>query len=159
MNLIPIAQQFQSFFFTIMLGVFLGIIIDGYRSIYHLWRPRPVIMILGDLILWLFLTGVVFFLLLLNNWGEVRAYVLIGMTLGLIAYGKWCSPYIFRLWRQIFKLIGRGLSIIFNIIFFYPLSLIIKLFKPVTTLVKRGASRALPRPGSWFNRIKRIWRR
>lgn len=147
----------------------MGFIIDAYRSFGDRRRPGLLVTVAGDLLLWLFLTGLVFFLLLLNNWGEVRAYVLIGMALGFLIYRKWFSAFMLRVWHRIFFVIGRLLKItfflllfpvkLFQKIFFLPLGLISIVLDWVTRVLALGARKAGIRPRRWIEKVRRRWDR
>lgn len=121
--MVPVWEQFQSFFFTVVIGLLIGVVVDGYRGFNRFVRLRPLIISLGDLVLWLFLAGLVFFLLLLNNWGEMRAYVLIGITTGILLYRQWCSSFILSFWRRFFLTL-RWAYVLIQKILFLPLGLI-----------------------------------
>jgi len=113
-----VAGQFASFFFTLVIGVILGVIIDAYRSFHRLVRLSPFIIAAGDFLLWLFLALLVFFLLLFNNWGEIRAYVFIGIGVGLIIYHYWFSKSMLYFWYKLFFLIGKIFKLFFAVILF-----------------------------------------
>lgn len=124
--MVPVGEQFTSFFFTIIIGFVLGVLIDAYRSFHRLSRPRPIAITLGDFFLWLFLALLVFFLLLLNNWGEVRGYVLLGMGFGFIFYHLWFSRIIQLFWYKFFFLIGKIFRYAYSVLLF-PFVLVKKL--------------------------------
>lgn len=89
-----LSMQFYSFFLTVCIGFVIGVIFDLYRVVLGLLHPRKVATNLGDFFFWVFITIVVFVLLMFGNWGEVRLYVFLGLFLGLIAYLKLLSKYI-----------------------------------------------------------------
>lgn len=160
--MVPVLEQFQSFFFTILIGLLLGIIVDGYRTLSdRLSCPRLVRMV-GDIILWLVLAGLVFFLLLLNNWGEVRAYVLIGMAIGIIVYRQKFSTYMIRCWRTVFLIVGRLFIIILFPVrlvqkaFFVPLGLLSMLLDWCWRLLKGILRRIGIRPNKWRELLTRL---
>lgn len=124
--MVPVGEQFTSFFFTLVIGLVLGVLIDAYRGFRRLSHPRPLTTILGDFFLWLFLALLAFFLLLLNNWGEVRVYVLVGIGIGLIAYRYWFSTMVLSLWYKFFLFLGRVFKLICLTIIF-PFKLLKKL--------------------------------
>lgn len=163
--MVPVLEQLISFFFTILIGFLIGIIVDGYRTLSsRLSFPRAVRMV-GDIILWLFLAGLVFFLLLLNNWGEVRAYVLIGMAVGLIVYRQKFSPYIVCFWRMMFVIASKLFMILlfpFRLmqkILFVPLGLLSMALDWCWRLIKGVLRRAGIKPGKWKGMLARLRRK
>ncbi len=113
-----VAEQFASFFFTLVIGLILGAIIDAHRSFHRLVRPPFLIVTLGDFLLWLILALLVFFLLLFNNWGEIRAYVFIGMGTGLAIYHYWFSKTMLSFWYNLLLFAGKIVKLLFLIVIF-----------------------------------------
>lgn len=167
--MVPVLEQFQSFFFTVLLGFLIGFIVDGYRTLGKFAAGKLAWRTAGDILLWVFLALLVFFLLLLNNWGEVRAYVLMGMALGLAVYRRQLSPFAVRFWRQVYFLIGKLwklavalLSLPFRLVqkvFFVPLGLLSIALDWFWRLL-RGILRRLGfPPRRWREAIKKLSRR
>lgn len=112
--MVPLLDQFYYFALTILIGMVAGFCYDLYKVTRGTLRLRKVGTALGDAMFWLILTGVVFVLLLLGNWGEVRLYVLLGLALGALFYLhvfsrritviiQWLFKTLHRLWRGLLK--------------------------------------------------------
>ncbi|GAB6159251.1 hypothetical protein JCM39194_24510 [Desulfotomaculum varum] len=112
--MVPLMEQFYCFALTIVIGVVAGFCYDLYRVTRGTLKLRRFGTALGDLLFWLVLTGVVFVLLLLGNWGEVRLYVLLGLALGSAIYLnlfsrqtvsviRWTFRQILQIWRGCVK--------------------------------------------------------
>lgn len=167
--MVPVMEQFSSFFFTVAVGLVIGIIIDFYRSIIYYRRLRPWAIAAGDLLIWLFLTVLVFFLLLLNNWGEVRVYVLLGIATGFLLYRKWFSPFMFRFWCRAFSIIGRIGRLLLHLavfpvkliqrILFLPLGLLSMLLDWIGRFLAAVARKAGIRPRRWWESLRKCWRK
>lgn len=167
--MVPVVEQFHSFFFTMAVGLLIGIIIDGYRSLSYRRRFGSWITVAGDLFLWLFLSGLVFFLLLLNNWGEVRAYVLIGMAVGFLIYHRWFSVFVLRAWKRIFFIVGRLIRFLilivvfpfrlFQRLLFLPLGLISMMLDWIVRVLAAVARKMGIRPRRWVEKMRRRWGR
>jgi len=97
-----IYDQIIAFAVTIAIGFLAGILFDVYRIIRGLWQPKRIGTFIGDVIFWFIMTCLVFILLLLGNWGELRIYVFIGITTGYFLYLKYFSKKVQRLIRKIF---------------------------------------------------------
>jgi spore cortex biosynthesis protein YabQ len=102
-NIDPVSVQLENFLITILSGMLVGLLFDGYRVLRGIINPRVIITDIGDLIFWLVATLLVFGTLLFVNWGEVRLYVFVGLTIGFALYVRMFSkPIIFVLcktWR------------------------------------------------------------
>lgn len=88
--------QFFNFIAAIGIGLIIGILFDIYRGIWKKWASSSKTMPLWDVLWWLLVTVLVFFLLLNLNWGELRFYILLGQLIGFVFYLKRISPYFLR---------------------------------------------------------------
>lgn len=77
-----------AFLISIGIGIGAGFLFDFYRVARITWRLGRLGTSIGDLLIWVALTLVVFALLLLANWGEVRWYILLGLGLGALLYHR-----------------------------------------------------------------------
>jgi len=116
-----IYDQLFAFLTTISIGFLAGIIFDVYRVLRGLWKPKKLGTFIGDIIFWLVMTVIVFTLLLIGNWGEIRIYVFIGVALGAYLYMGLLSRKFQRIIRSIFVLL---------------LKIITKLWKAITWPIK-----------------------
>lgn len=107
----PLSSQVSSFIITVCIGIILGLVFDLYRIFRGFIKPKWYTTHIGDLIFWLLATIISFFILLQGNFGEVRIYVFIGFTLGLILYFKLLS-------KNVQRIILKTIEIIVNIILY-----------------------------------------
>jgi spore cortex biosynthesis protein YabQ len=110
-----ISAQLFAIFITILSGFLLGLFFDLYRVLRALWRPGPLWTRVGDLLFWLFALCLLFSLLLLGNWGQMRLYVVLGWALGLLIYNRLLSRKIIAICFTLFSAthhsfvqLGRG---------------------------------------------------
>jgi len=111
-----LASQFYAFIVTVLIGVTIGVIFDIYRVTKGIIRPRKVFVCLGDLLFWVISTFIVFFMLLLGNWGEIRLYVLVGMATGALIYIKTASRLVIRFLLGLFNLIKKAFALVLRIL-------------------------------------------
>jgi spore cortex biosynthesis protein YabQ len=109
---IIVANQVMAFAVTIMLGIFIGFAYDVLRALRRLLHPSRRALFFWDLFFWLAITLTVFTALLASNWGEVRAYVMIGLGLGGTFYALFLTGTCYRLINFIFRVIIRLFYII-----------------------------------------------
>ncbi len=105
--MVPLLDQFYYFAFTVLIGVVAGFCYDLYRVTRGTLKLRKIGTALGDILFWVVLTGVVFTLLLMGNWGEVRLYVFLGLTLGAVLYLNVLSRSTTSLLQLTFKTVHR----------------------------------------------------
>ncbi|PKM81423.1 MAG: spore cortex biosynthesis protein YabQ [Firmicutes bacterium HGW-Firmicutes-14] len=84
-------SQVFAFIVTVMMGITVGVLFDSYNVTKGFVCPRKVVAYVSDLLFWVITTVVVFFMLLVGNWGELRFYVLLGVIVGIILYIKLLS--------------------------------------------------------------------
>lgn len=89
--MIPVFDQWQIFLALAGAGMVLAFTFDCYRVGRYFWRPRHLATLAGDALFWFLFTVLTFILLMLINWGEVRAYTFLAMGLGALFYGLFLS--------------------------------------------------------------------
>ncbi|OIQ10274.1 spore cortex biosynthesis protein YabQ [Neomoorella thermoacetica] len=89
--MIPVLDQWQIFLALAGAGMVLAFAFDCYRVGRYFWRPRSLATMVGDALFWLLFTLLTFILLMLINWGEVRAYTFLALVLGALLYGLFLS--------------------------------------------------------------------
>lgn len=100
-----LTEQFCSFIAALLIGVLVGFCYDYYRAVKKIFELKKVGTWLGDVLFWVATTALVFFLLILGNWGVVRYYVFFGLGLGACIYFKFFSKSMSRLvWFKFYLL-------------------------------------------------------
>ncbi len=110
-----LASQVFAFGITVLTGITIGLLFDFYRVTKETVSPPRVFNYLGDLLFWVITTLVVFFLLLVGNWGEIRLYVVIGVLTGILVYSKLLSGLVIKTIRFIFFLLKKTISSLLKI--------------------------------------------
>lgn len=159
--MMSLAGQTYAFLMTILAGAVVGLLFDVYRVFRSAFRPRNFATALTDLLFWIVVTPLVFALLLAANWGELRAYVLIGLGAGLLLYYQALSPVVIWCLASALRGIGRlAAAVAFGVlrVVLYPFQL---LWGAVTGLgwARRGG---LGRPPMLFSgrpKIRMAWQR
>lgn len=109
---VELTGQVTTFVMTMVTGMLLGGLFDCYRVLRGAFNPRALMTWFTDLLYWLIATAIVFFSLILSNWGELRFYVFIGILGGLGLYYKWLSLWVIRLFSSGIRFIIAGLRLI-----------------------------------------------
>ncbi|WP_194174813.1 spore cortex biosynthesis protein YabQ [Desulfofundulus thermobenzoicus] len=120
-----LAEQLNSFLFTLLIGLMSGFAYDLYRVFREMVRPRRWGTYLGDFLIWVFLLVATFAALLVINYGEVRFYVLLGLALGAAIYLTLFSGPARRLiYRCIYllarlaRLVAAGAALLWRVVTF-----------------------------------------
>lgn len=145
-----LTSQAETFLITVISGMVLACLFDGYRVLRGVLRPRWLITWIGDLAYWLLATIMVFLGLLAGNWGEVRLYVFIGLLSGVGVYYQFFSRYTIRFYVYLLRLVAaavRLLKLVLGIILVKPLVLISAcLVRPFTYMRAKAANWRKPPP-------------
>lgn len=140
-------SQVTTFLITITTGILLGVLFDGYRVLRGTFNPKVLTTWFTDLLYWLLATVIVFFALVISNWGELRFYVFLGIISGVVFYYRLLSLYTIRLFSVVIRLIKKT-SILIKKIF------IVLIIKPVVLCMK-----IIGWPFKFTNRKVRTWYR
>jgi len=137
-----IYDQLFAFFVTIGIGFLAGILFDVYRVFRGLWRPKKLGTFIGDILFWFVMTVIVFILLLVGNWGEIRIYVFIGIALGAYLYVRFFSKKWKIIIRRIFLCIIKILTMLWKIIS-WPFKVVLKIIVVPAGFILSGLAASL----------------
>lgn len=124
------ANQAYLFLLFIANGILIGIVFDIFRILRKSFKTSDFITYIEDILFWM-VTGLItlYFLFTFNN-GEIRFYIFIGITLGIVIYMLSISKYFIQISVRIITVIKVILAKVITIIL-YPLKLILKIGKKV----------------------------
>ncbi|NLM45556.1 MAG: hypothetical protein GX200_01960 [Firmicutes bacterium] len=78
--------QLQTLAVTVALGFFIGASYDVFGVFRQFVRPGRSLQAVLDFLYCLLMSMIVFLVLLGQNWGEIRAYVFLGLGIGVLLY-------------------------------------------------------------------------
>ena len=152
--------QAQLFLLSVCFGAVIGLLFDLFR-ILRKTLPHPAFLIqLEDLIFWLAVTGLMFYFLLNENFGEIRLFTLLGAALGAILYFYTLSRIIMKVSVTVIEFLKRVIGTAVRILL-TPLRFLWRLTGPYvkkwTYFVKLRAGIALKKTlKEWFIIRKKI---
>jgi len=100
---LPLADQIAVFLWTLAIGMTAGLCYIIYRAISDTLRLKKVGTFAGDLVFWIILTVISFYVLLRANYGQLRLYVFIGLFLGAFLFTHFLGRHSYRLVRWLFR--------------------------------------------------------
>lgn len=102
----------QAYLFAIFIvnGILIGLLFDVFRILRKTFKTNDLATYIQDVIFWI-LTGIItlYFIFCFNN-GEIRFYVFLGITLGVISYILTISKYVIKVSVKILTFIKNALS-------------------------------------------------
>lgn len=163
-----IYNQAQLFLIFIITGIMIGILFDFFRILRKSFKTNDLVTYFEDFIFWI-LTGfcILYTIFTFNN-GEIRLYMFLAITIGIIVYMIIFSSYVIKINVYIIKLIKQIIEKIISIIKI-PFKLIYTilrklLLKPVSFIiinVKKISTNLYKKPIKISNKIKNkegIWK-
>ncbi len=159
----PVHGQFAVFFYTLVTGALAGFLFDIYSGIGQVLRLRRTGIMVGDIIFWLILTGLVFVVFLLYNQGKVRFFLFLGLGLGAWLYYQLCSRlvrgWVVKVLETALRVSRWAVSVTLRLlyVFFFPFRLAFaalafpfrltgRLWRKARRLLLTPAKRLLPDP-------------
>ena len=128
-----IENQTMTFLMSVVLGAALSAFYDVFRILRIAFRTPKWVVVIQDIIYFIICAVITFMFLLNNNYGMVRAFVIIGEILGWIIYYLTLGNLVIRLSKVIINFIKFALKLLFNI-FIQPFYKIYCFFRQKFTL-------------------------
>lgn len=100
-------QQAWAFVVAFLAGVVTGLIFDIYRVIRKILGLRKIGTTIGDVLSWGSIAVIIFSLLVIGNWAELRLYIFVALGAGLGIYLQFASVRTRRVVYEILKLVGK----------------------------------------------------
>lgn len=121
-------------------GLGMGVVFDGYRVVSNELRfPRWWLPML-DVIYWMAAAVVVFRMLYASNNGEVRAYVFLGLAIGVILYSWLLSKPVIALVKWLIGAVRALIAFIMKLLNFVIVKPILLLYKTVMVILGFGSA-------------------
>ena len=170
----PLREQIYAFLVMILTGIASGFCYDFYLVLKRCWKLKKTGTGVGDLFFWAALTALVFSLLVVGNYGELRLYVFIALALGLVLYHKVLSKSMVSLLQKLFNIIHKlwlitvkTITFLWKLILFplriilitvcYPFRLLKKIIFTLRLWFKKIVGKILRRPvNALKSRMKNI---
>ena len=154
----PLASLLYAFGIVLLAGANLGLFFDFFRVIRGPLRPGHTATPFSDQLFWAAVTPGLALYLFLANWGELRGYEVIGLTLGLFFFRLFLSGLVISVLLWLVDLFRRVL-IAFATFVVGLGSLPIQVYQEVRFHYAYRA-KARPRTGLlWKTRPRLRWRR
>ena len=116
---------FLCFFLT---GIVIGILFDIFRILRRSFKTWDIVTYIQDFIFWILTGAILLYSIFTFNNGELRAFVFIGILLGITLYILLISKYFIKIAVKIILIIKK--------ILFYPINFIKKhIIKPIYKII------------------------
>jgi spore cortex biosynthesis protein YabQ len=127
--ILSMSRQTALFFSTVCAGAAIGVIYDFFRIFRKTTPHKNAFVQIEDLIFWLAATLLMFYFMLHASFGEIRFFVIIGVSVGMLLYFATLSKLVIKIFVAVVNFMKQVVAAAFKIILL-PVTLIIKLLTP-----------------------------
>jgi len=114
--IMSMSSQAWLFLSSVLTGAAIGLLYDVFRVLRKTAPHSGLAVQLEDLLFWVAATGLTFYYMLHRNYGEIRPFVLIGITIGLVLYfatlSRWVLVVLVAVVNYIKKVVAAAVRII-----------------------------------------------
>lgn len=126
--ILSMSNQALVFLTTVIIGVFIGFVYDLFRVLRKVIHHSNLMTYLEDLVYWIFVSLIMFYVMLNKNYGEIRVFSILGAFLGMILYFLTLGRLFMAASLTIIDFIKKVFAVLFEIIM-TPFKLIYKLLE------------------------------
>ena len=90
-------EQLKSFFIFTVIGIIIGILFDIFRISRKIFKTSDILTYIEDILFWLISGLIILFSIFLFNNGELRLYIFIGISIGILIYMLSISRYFIKI--------------------------------------------------------------
>ncbi len=123
--IVDIGKQADLFLISFYFGIFTALLFDIFRVLRKTFAHKNFLVQIEDLLFWLIVTFLFYYIFLHRNNGEIRFYLLLGFLLGFLLFLLTISKFFIKYLSKFVFFIKKVISKIFNF-----------LLQPVTFLCK-----------------------
>ncbi|MDR5659178.1 spore cortex biosynthesis protein YabQ [Serpentinicella sp. ANB-PHB4] len=128
MHLYSVSQELYIFLACVYGGLLIGFVYDIYKIFRLVFNPKKIATMLQDLIFWIIISCIAFYILIWSNKGVIRFYNYLGFILGAFAYYHVLSKAITKTILFILQSIRTFVIDLFKLVT-YPLRVVACLFQ------------------------------
>lgn len=130
-----VISQLYSFLAYIISGVLISVFFDIFRVLRKSFKTSDLVTYIEDIIFWLATGMFLLYVIFKFNNGEIRAYIFLGIALGVTLYILLFSKYFIKINTKIINILKDIICKLFNIII-YPIKLLRKaMLKPISFII------------------------
>lgn len=134
--ILSMKTQVLLFLLTIGLGIVSGFLYDVFRIIRKVFKHPNFLTYIEDILYWILVTFLIFYIMLDKNYGEIRGFTIGGVLVGTIIYFLTISKFFINACMSIIHIIEKILYTTFKILF-APIKLILNILKVPYKMIKK----------------------
>lgn len=114
--ILSMSNQAMIFFTTILVGFVIGFIYDLFRVIRKIIKHPNLLIQIEDILYWIFVSIIMFYVMFSKNYGEIRAFSIVGAFLGMIFYFFTISRLFINVSMIIVEFLKKVIMVIIEIV-------------------------------------------
>ncbi|WP_042171275.1 spore cortex biosynthesis protein YabQ [Paenibacillus gorillae] len=135
-----LSMQWFTMAMMLLSGIGMGAVFDGYRVVSNELRfPKWWLPVL-DMVYWLAAALIIFRVLYASNYGEVRAYVFVGLLVGVLSYYWLFSKAVIAIVKWVIEAFRKLIRFVLRCLDLLIVKPIILLYKLVKVIVGIGTA-------------------
>ncbi|GGG87702.1 spore cortex biosynthesis protein YabQ [Paenibacillus radicis (ex Gao et al. 2016)] len=135
-----LSMQWFTMAMMLLSGIGMGAVFDGYRVVSNELRfPKWWLPVL-DMVYWLAAALIIFRVLYASNYGEVRAYVFVGLLIGVLSYYWLLSKAVIAIVKWVIETVRKLILFVLKCLDLLIVKPIILLYKLVKAIVGIGTA-------------------
>ena len=124
--ILSMSEQAYLFFIAVLIGFFIGFVYDLLRIFRKVVHHGNIFIHLEDLLYWLFVAFIMFYVMLGKNYGEIRGFSILGNVIGMSVYFVTLSIFVIKVSMAVIEWIRKVLTAVLKILFF-PIKICLRL--------------------------------
>lgn len=114
--ILSMTEQARLFFISVVIGFMLGFGYDWLRVLRRIVKHFDVLVQAEDIFYWLISCGILFFVMLKNNYGEIRIFLIFGAFMGMVVYFNTISDFFMKASMAIIEFIKKTIKLVITLI-------------------------------------------
>ena len=128
--ILSISNQFTIFLLSVIFGFCAAFFYDFLVIFRKIIKHYKFFVHIEDFLYWTVLALLMFFIMLEENYGEIRGFLILGVFLGMILYYFSLSEYFLSISDKVLRLIKKILMFLFKLVF-TPIEYVFKFFRKI----------------------------
>ena len=155
--ILSMESQVILFLTTIAAGFAIGFIYDIFRVIRLIFKHPDFLLHIEDILYWLFVAFLMFYIMLFQNYGEIRFFSIIGAFIGMALYFLTISKLFMGVSKAIVEFVKKiVLGLIYVILF--PFKILFKIIMVPYQAIKKIIKKVLQKSNRYAKiRIRKIF--
>lgn len=123
-------EQLNSFLIFTLVGIIISVLFDIFRVLRKTFKTPDTVTYIEDILFWIMTGAIILSSIFLFNNGELRLYLFIGMSIGILLYMLFISKYFIKISVFIISTIKKVINKILHILL-KPIKIVYSILKKI----------------------------